>query len=144
MKLFVIIILLFIPAVFMGQNGKHNSKSKNLDKPFIVIDDVENYVYFPGGDSAFKIFFNKNVSFSDSIMQPDTSGTVLVSFQIDITGKVSNIMVIQGLSKKIDREIVRVMSLMPDWEWDKRIDSKKRKDCTKQLPIKITMPIDYD
>jgi hypothetical protein len=142
MKLFIIIILLFIPAVFMGQNGQHNSKSKNFDKPFIVIDDAENYVYFPGGDSAFKSFFNKNFNFSDSIMQPVSSETVLVSFQIDINGKVSNLMMIQGLSKKIDMEIVRVMSLMPDWEWDKRIDSKRRRDCTKRLPIKITIPIE--
>ena len=142
MKCVVIIILLFIPAVFIGQNGQQDSKSKNLNKPFIVIDDIENYVHFPGGDSAFKIFLNKNFSFAQSIMQPDTTGTVLVKFQIDTDGKVSNIMVVHGLSKKIDMEVVRVISLMPNWEWDKKIAANKRRNCTKTLPMHILMPIE--
>ena len=96
--------------VFLGQNGQNVSKSTNVVKPFNVIDDIENYVYFPGGDSAFKIFFYKNFNFSESVMQPDTSGTVLVRFQIDTDGKVSNIMIVHGLSKTIDMEVVRVIS----------------------------------
>ena len=141
-KLWLIIFLL-VPVLLLGQKVNNSNKSSNPVDSLIFIDDAENYVYFPGGNSAFHNFFKRNLKFADSIKQSVNNGTVLVSFQIDTIGKVANVRIVHGLSKTIDLEIIRVISLMPNWEWDRRLDFKRRKNCIKTLPIKIEMPIKH-
>jgi periplasmic protein TonB len=66
-------------------------------------------------------------------------GFVYVSFVIAKTGKISDIEIVKGLSPDINREVIRVISLMPDWIWHKGIDLKERKHTKRTLPIKFSL-----
>ena len=129
MKLFLsfITVLLFLTV--------QSQTAKNKDSiPFIYIDDTENYVHFPGGDSAFRLYLSDNIVFPDSIWEKGILGTVYVQFSIDTIGKISDAKIIKGLTPDIDKIVLSVMSNMPTWQWT----ITRRRKCIKTLPIVFT------
>jgi hypothetical protein len=137
MRIVIIIISILWVNVVFGQNIHRTKSNDSIGRMFI--DDTENYVYFPGGDSALMKFLSNNLKFPDSCSNPGNSvlGKVIVSFIIDEGGIVSDIGIYKGLNDCINNEIARVISIMPKWEWDNSIDISRRTKCTKMLPVNI-------
>ena len=108
----------------------HNKDSSQL----IYVDDIENYVYFPGGDSAFHSYLSNKLVYPDSIWENGIKGIVYVQFSVDTTGKISDVKIIKGLAPDIDKTVLSVISNMPTWQWT----IKNRRKCIKTLPIEFT------
>jgi protein TonB len=70
------------------------------------------------------VYKRQNLNYPDSSKALGIEGLVYVSFMIDKFGKISNIEIVKGLSPDINREVIRVISKMPDWIW--RIGVNKR------------------
>ena len=88
------------------EDGSRNKKEKVFEK------DAQ----YPGGVDQYLRFLNKTLRYPDSAVVYETQGTVIVSFKVSETGKVSNIAVAQTVDKYLDAEALRVVGLMPDWE----------------------------
>ena len=52
---------------------------------------------------------------SESAKQNKISGRVVVMFQVDVDGTISNVSIAQSLTPECDKEAKRVVSLMPKW-----------------------------
>lgn len=129
MKSFLTFIA-FLSTVFVY--GQESQPKDTI--PFFYIDDTENYVYFPGGDSAFHSYLSANIVYPDSAWKNGIQGIVYVQFSIDTSGIISDVKIIKGLTPDIDAHVAQVISNMPTWEWI----IKKRRKCTKTIPIKFT------
>ena len=105
---------------------------------FLFIDDTEFYINFPGGEKALKRFLKKNLSYPDTARALGVEGVVYVSFLVNESGVLSDIKVEKGISIEIDKEVIRVVSIMPKWKWDKKIKPKNSK-FKKVLPIKFSL-----
>lgn len=68
---------------------------------------------FPGGDQSRIKFLVNNVKYPSSSREKGEMGTVYVSFIINKTGEIKNIKILRGVSKNIDNEVLRVISLIP-------------------------------
>ena len=117
----------------------HSQVSQTKDTSHLVIaDDTELFINYPGGNSAMYSYLQTNTIYPDSAKRNGIQGIVLVQFSIDSVGKISDIKIIKGLSADIDREVVRLISNMSDWQWDKRVKPCDRK-FIKTLPIKFAL-----
>ena len=148
LRYLILLILGLNPILAFCQDPKSQTETSRvlsteiqskLDSSFIVIDDTELFVSFPGGEKALKKFISKNLIYPEPAIKERIEGQVLASFTIDKNGKISNIVIVKESNPYFDSEVVRLISIMPDWIWDKRIEMKDRKLTKRTLPISFRL-----
>ncbi|PLX07136.1 MAG: hypothetical protein C0594_06495 [Marinilabiliales bacterium] len=88
---------------------------------------------FPGGEKAMMKFLQDNVRFPSHILEMAGTGKVFVKFVIDEKGKVKDAIVLRGLDPLVDKEVLRVVNIMPDWTPGEQF--------TKKVPVEFVLPI---
>ena len=76
---------------------------------------VEELPQFPGGAVEFLKWLTRNLRYPHLARQRKIQDKVLAVFYVEKTGKVTGIKVTKSLSPECDREVVRVLGIMPDW-----------------------------
>jgi len=80
-----------------------------------------------------KAFINQN--FQDSLIRPGTVGRIFLKITVDTSGILKGVTVIHGINEVLDKEMLRVFSLMPKWIPAEKDGIKVEK--TFAIPIKI-------
>ena len=81
-----------------------------------VYSNVEVFPSFPGGNSGLQKFFNKNLEYPEDAATNGVEGTVVVSFVVDESGKLSHPEVTGGTTGYgLETEALRVVNKMPVW-----------------------------
>lgn len=88
---------------------------------------------FKGGMDAMMKYIGSNIHYPASAMKAGIQGKVYVQFIITKTGKVSDAKVLRGISLDCDKEALRVIKAMPDWNPGK--NKGKTVSTIMQLPI---------
>ena len=70
---------------------------------------------FPGGEMAMYEWIGKNLSYPPEMAETDVIGSVIVQCVIEKDGTVSDIQTMKSLYPLLDKEVVRVVSMMPKW-----------------------------
>jgi len=96
--------------VSFSQTIKNNVDTNNIN---LVLADPA-IPEFPGGQDSLEAFICRNLKWPS----PDFcgEGRVIVQFQVDTTGKISNVEVIRHLSPLFDEEAIRIVKIMPKWK----------------------------
>ncbi len=84
-----------------------------------VFDFAEVPAEFPGGPREMMSFIQKNLVVSEITEYPGTS--VYATFEVDRQGKISNAHILKGINKKLNEEILRIISVMPNWNPGKNL-----------------------
>jgi len=71
--------------------------------------------YIGGGKELFA-FLSKNVKYPTESLTAGIKGVVYVQFIVDIDGRITNVEVLRGVDEYLDKEAVRVVESMPNWE----------------------------
>ena len=71
---------------------------------------------YPGGEAEMMRFIGEHVIYPKEAMDADEEGRVVVKFVIDAEGKVTDPVVMRGVSPSLDAEALRVVGEMPRWE----------------------------
>jgi TonB family protein len=80
------------------------------------IGDQSKLATFPGGDAALWNFIHCSLKYPDLPIPPNKfSDKVMLAFNIDSSGKVCNISVINSIGDEFDEEAIRIMMSMPAW-----------------------------
>lgn len=86
---------------------------------FGEVEDGHDPVYtpptFPGGEIALEKFISKHIIYPDILKDEVISGSVIVEVTIDVDGKVTEPVVISGLDPVLDRQALKIASLLPDF-----------------------------
>lgn len=77
---------------------------------------VDREPQFPGGESAMVKFINANRRYPRNAYNSGVQGRVTCGFVVDTDGSLVAIEVLRGAHPALDREAVRVISSMPNWE----------------------------
>ncbi|MDP4209570.1 MAG: energy transducer TonB [Bacteroidota bacterium] len=116
MKSLSVIFILFVSINIYSQN-------KNINDD-LIIDPIEQYPVFTGGEEAFSCFLESSFNY-ERLNLGDSTGRVIVQFEIDTLGNVVNINInpqylsrVKGLVKDtlVEYEIMRVFKLAPKWK----------------------------
>ena len=98
MKLFFT-ILIFLPLIGMTQNKKIESTSPE----------------YIGGSDAMSKFIIDNFNYPEKDYRRGKQGTIWVEFIVSQTGELKDITVVKGVSRRLNKESIRVVSIMSNW-----------------------------
>jgi periplasmic protein TonB len=99
-----------------------------------IIDPIEILPMFQGGEKQLYCFLDQNLD-KELLSSVDTSGLAIAQFLIDSTGLVTKFKIIKNLNPVVDKELLRVIEIMPPW-----IPGRQMNKCVSvmfTLPLKI-------
>lgn len=95
------------------ESDEHTEKKSESET---IYEAVEQQAQFPGGIRALMNRLINHVNYPEYARQNDIEGRVTVKFTVEKDGSISNPVVAKGVSKELDREAIRVVKNMPNWE----------------------------
>ena len=101
-----------------------NGAPATRDTMETVYSFVEQMPVFPGGIDSLNEFIFKNLNTNCDADKDCLSGNVFVKFIVNENGSVSNAQIIKPISPQFDQEVLRVISLMPNWTPGKQSGNK--------------------
>lgn len=128
-----------IPVIFKGGSEVWLSDTINDN---VVEGDIYTVMgeppYFPGGEKARIDFLNNNFVYPPSELGKRIEGTVFATFIVRKDGKIRQVRILKGLSPEIDKEVVRLMYIMPRW----KPGGQKNIPINTQfnMPIRVRLP----
>jgi len=90
-------------------------KSKKAWQDTVFI--LKEFPFFPG---AFYEFIFSNFHYPPSLQENCIQGRVVVKFCINPKGKCDHFSIVRSVDPLIDKEVLRVLKLMPKWKWRDR------------------------
>lgn len=84
--------------------------------PQDVFTFVEQMPEFPAGHSAMYNFIGKNMIYPSEARENKEEGRVVVQFVVMNDGTITDAKVVRSVSEAIDKEALRVVSIMPRWQ----------------------------
>lgn len=90
----------------------YNFESEEKD----TTKEVEEMSSFPGGDYEMMSFIQRNLGYPDIAREKEIQGRVIIKFDVDIDGSLSDIKVLKSVSKELDDEALRIVKSFPKWQ----------------------------
>lgn len=120
----ILSVLLLIPMVLFSQVevGVNTIEDSTTN----VYEEVDQEAYYSGGFSEMMKFLSNNIRYPSLAMENEEEGNVFVEFIVNANGSISDVKILRGVSKELDREAIRVVKRMPDWK-PAEVDGKKVK-----------------
>ena len=112
MKKLLVLFFCLIAILSFGQNQSGNRKVKAGFGVSVVQKEPE----FPGGPDSLQSFLNRSVEYPATARMNNIHGRVYVGFMIDRTGKVKDVRLLSGVNEELDKEALRVATLLPSWK----------------------------
>ena len=106
------------------EEQKDQKEAEEKDKPEVVdmYDEpvdfrvVEDLPQFPGGASEFMKWLTRNLKYPPSAQRKQIRGKVVAQFVVNTDGSVSDLELTERLEASCDREVLRVLKMMPKWQ----------------------------
>lgn len=120
------------PAVVVLETTDTAPAAESVDQSEIF-PIVEAMPEFPGGMEALMKFLSENIKYPASCQKQKVQGRVVVQFVINKDGSVVEAEVIKPVHPDLDKEALRIVSLMPKWT--------PGKEKGEPVRVKFTLPI---
>lgn len=79
-------------------------------------DFVSHKPSFPGGSTSMLEFLNTNRQYPEEAYRKGIQGRVTCQFVVNADGSVSDIRLLRGVHPSLNREAIRLFSIMPEWQ----------------------------
>ena len=90
------------------------SKSVEPEEIYILVDQMP--LFQGGGYEKAKEYIAVNLRYPKEAKEEGIQGNVVLTFVVDKTGKVKNVIIVRSSgNKSLDEEAVRVVESMPEW-----------------------------
>ena len=143
--LFLVIIMLIMfgcSSLKKGYNEtdslvyEQSNNNKSVEDDGIeLITAVEKQPEFPGGLEALIKYLSDNVRYPDEALKDAIEGKVIVRFDVNKDGSISDVTIVRSLQPLLDAEAMRVINAMPKWN----------PGTQRGKPIKVgfTLPVNF-
>lgn len=108
------------------------TESKSISTIFKVVEKMPE---FKGGDKEMVKFINKHLKYPAKAKADGIAGQVILTFVVNEDGSLSDIKILKGVHKLLDKEALRVVNMMPNWE-----PGRQR---GKAVKVKYTLPFSF-
>lgn len=124
--------LFFSASTGSLDNKQEKSKSEPQAKTMVAADEQPSY---PGGQDAMIAFMLKNIRYPEEAKKAGAQGTVFITFAVETDGSLRSVKILRGFRNDCDKEALRVVKLMPNWN----------PAMMKGKPVKanITLPVKF-
>ncbi len=100
-----------------------------------VFKTVEVMPKYPGGQEALIKYMSTNVKYPENARKNGIQGTVFVSFIVKKDGTVSDARILRGVDEELDKEALRVVNEMPNWN--------PGKEKGKPVNVQFNLPVAF-
>jgi protein TonB len=108
-KLVLSILLIVSFGMLSAQSDSSEVKELNIFK------ETDKMPEYPGGTTELYKFLSRNLVYPTMAKEMGVQGKVYASFVIDKDGTPSGFRIVKGLNDECDKEVLRVLKLMPKW-----------------------------
>ena len=130
-----------IPVMFK-LTGDNSSDKKEADtQQEVKVDEngihqvCEEMPEFPGGMQECMKWLGKNIKYPTTAQEKGIQGRVIMQFVVERDGSITEPKVVRGVDPDLDKEALRVISIMPNW--------KPGKHKGEAVRVKYTLPVMY-
>ena len=106
---------------------------------------VDTRPFFPGGDAALVSWIKANIKYPAKAKEKGVTGSVVVTFIVEIDGSLSDIKIIRNTAPEFkaefEAEAIRLVKAMPAWDPAKIIIDRTIIDRTEDVRYRYTCPI---
>ena len=122
-----------IPIAFDNMNMVVTRQNDNISDDAVMV--AEDMPEFPGGNEACLDFLRSNIRYPVIAQENNIQGRVIVSFVVEVDGSISGAEIVRSVNPSLDREALRVISIMPNW--------KAGIQRGKPVRVKYTVPVNF-
>lgn len=108
---------------------------KQEDNTIYTTANVQQQAEFPGGTAAMYKWINENIRYPDVAREQGISGKVYVKFVVEKNGAISDIKITKSPAPSLEKEVIRILNLMPKWNPAKQNGNSVR--------VYFNMPVDF-
>ncbi len=112
--------------------GDGNEELAKQEEVFFIVEEMPEY---PGGELALRQFIAREIKYPAVASQQGIQGKVYVNFVVEADGSIGRLKVARGVDPSLDREALRVVSVLPKWT-----PGKQR---GKNVAVSYTVPINF-
>jgi len=140
---FIQIFLLLLPFSLSCNTALAQVYDDMDSSAMLITDDSQFYVFFQGtknfesSEKAMYDFLYRSYIMPFNDHHAKKTGTIYARFTIEKNGKVSNPIIMKGLTNSADSELVRVLRTMPDWYRD--TNDSKQMQASLMKPIRFVV-----
>ncbi|HAH24376.1 MAG TPA: hypothetical protein DCL77_11585, partial [Prolixibacteraceae bacterium] len=132
-----------IPIDFKMEPGKINTEKLKgtdipSDQPYSVVEQMPE---FPGGIEALRAYVSTTMKYPAIAYENGIQGQVYVKFEVDKTGRVTNVKISRSVDPALDQEAMRIVKSMPAWTPGKQ--NGENVAVAYELPINFKLPSDW-
>jgi protein TonB len=109
--------------------------TSEADAPLVNVPEEQ--PEFPGGSDSLHKYLFRSVIYPRVAVETGVQGTVWVGFIVNQFGKVVQVNLLRGVDPLLDREALRVIESMPDWQPGRQGGMPVKVKC--RLPIKFKL-----
>lgn len=139
-------VLTFIPAAIVlmvviafSSADAINASESQTDNKSEIFQIVEEMPVFKGGEKALAKFLQANIKYPKNVVKKGgVQGRVYVTFVIETDGSVTNVKLVRGISRSLDKEALRVVKLT-DGEWKPGYQKGKAVRVQFNLPVRFVL-----
>ncbi len=125
-----------VPIAFAleGKEKKEHTNPRMVDgeQVFYIVEEMPE---FPGGDLELRKTIAENIEYPVQAQKDSIQGKVYITFIVGKDGNVKKPKIARGVDPLLDKEALRVVSLLPQWKPGKQRD--------KAVDVSYTVPITF-
>lgn len=92
---------------------------------------------YKGGEAALKKFIEDNLKYPKEALENKVEGTVKAKYDVDSSGKVRNVEIVDSLGFGCDEEVIRLISLL---KYEKAYNKGRNVTLHRNLKVKFKLP----
>ena len=108
---------------------------EEVEKEEEIFQVVEQQPEFPGGMAELMKYLQKNIKYPSICQEQGIQGRVIVQFVVNTDGSIVDAQVVKPVNPYLDKEALRVVSIMPKWS-----PGKQR---GKAVRVRFTLPVTF-
>jgi hypothetical protein len=128
-----VLVLFSALLLFNTKATAQTVEDKEQNETFVRPNKVEKQPEFYGGMKGFYKFFGAHFNMPDAAYENKISGVLMLRFNVEIDGSLSDIVVMKDLGYGLGEEAVRVLKKSPKWI--------PASDKGKPVPLLFLLPI---
>ena len=86
-----------------------------VDDEAVVFRIVEDMPQYPGGATEFMKWLTRNLKYPKYLEPQRVQGKVVAEFIVNTDGSITDVAIVKSLHPVCDREVLRVLRMMPRW-----------------------------
>ena len=116
-KMSIVPVALVAMYLFACNSGNENLIKSGNEEQILTLEEVDAKPMFDGNyaDIGFREFVNRNVVYPPEAQKMGISGRVIVEFDVETDGSITNVNILHGADPLLDAEALRVINSSPKW-----------------------------